>query len=187
MQKVVTVLFLLLAVLFLATIGNGIVGYAIYDPQYTDLSHYPYPFIKNSGYNSLFIVVPENPTLTEIEAANNIAKSLQLTKPLPPQIIKPSQLKSKANLILIGDACTNELISTFLKTNSCTLNLKPNQGLLKLLPGKTSVLIVSGYDLENLGKAANVLAHYGSFPLKENQVIIEGTSDNIYSLGLIYR
>ena len=188
MQKksIIIALFIFIAVLFLLTIGNGFVGYSIYDQQYTELQHYPYPFIKNNNYNSLYIVIPQYSTLTEKQSAQKIAKSLQLTKPIAPKIVKPSELpQGNYNLILIGDACTNDLIKSFLNQDGCTLGLKKEQGLIKLLSGKKSILIISGYDLKSLDNAASVLANYGSFPLTGTDVIVQGNSDNIYSLSLI--
>lgn len=184
----VVFILVVLAVFFLSTVGNSIVGYSILNPSQATFKEYPYPFIKGLSYNSLSIVIAENPTLIEIEAANKIAKSLKETKTLMPEIVKPSQLsENKNNLILIGDACTNELISYALNTNKCTLNLKKGQGLLKLISGKSAKLIVSGYDLESLNKAASVLANYDLFPLSGTEIVVEGNSNNLLSLSLIQR
>lgn len=188
-KSVLIALFMFLAVLFLTTIGNSIVGYSIFDPSTTTLKEYPYPFIKNNGYNNLYIVIPEKSTLTEKQVSQNIAKSLQSTKPLPPKIIRPSEVPRfrNNNLILIGDACTNSLIAEILKTNKCTFNLRRSQGLIKLVQGKSSTLIISGYDLKSLEKSGRVISNYNSFPLRGTELSVEGNSQNLLSLTLKQR
>ena len=191
MRKVVLVALLSLAVLFLSTIGSNWTGYTVLAQQDITLNHYPYPFIKNNNYNSLYIILPDQSTLDEQQAASGLAKSLQSTRSLPPKIVSVSEFKflpeARHNLILLGDACTNELINELLSPRTCTLNLKEGQGLLKLVNyDRTSTLIVAGYDTNSMRKAVNVLANYGTFPLKGKQVLVEGALPNIYTYYLTF-
>ncbi len=187
-KKIVLVAFLFLAVLFLSTIGSYWTGYAVLNQQDLSLKNYPYPFIKNNGYNGLYIVIPEQSTLDEQQAASTIAKGLQSTAQLPPTVTTPSNLpEGNHNLILIGDPCTNSLIGSTLQTTDCTLNLKEGQGYLKLINyDRTSTLIVSGYDETSIKKAANTLFNHNMYPIKGTEVLVSGNVNNPYSYSFLF-
>ena len=176
-----------LAVLFLSTIGTMITGYAILPQGDINLKHFPYPFIKYGDYNDLYIVVSDGATLDELETASDIGQILKGTTILTsPKIITASRLpEGEHNIILIGDPCTNKLISYELGTSDCSLGLKQGEGLLVLSNHeKTSTLIISGYDIEGLLKAAKVIENYNTFPLNNDKLIVSGNINNIYSLVL---
>jgi len=183
---------LFLATLFLATIGNLYTGYSAYkvDGTYT-LEDYPTPFIKNNIYNGLKIVLPIRFSTDELNAANKLAYSLQKGRPLPPDVVLPvkyGQFKylskwdeENGNLILIGDACTNDVIRKYLNgLKGCTFGLHNNQGYINLIREKTrygttrQLLILSGYTLKDLNNAVEVMANYEAYPLKGNTVIVSG-------------
>ena len=184
----VIVVSLFLGTLFLSTIGSYWTGYTTLENSEISLNLYPYPFLKYSNYNSLYIVIPDHSTLKEEEIANNLAESLKSTKPLYPKIVKLSELPGmNNNLILIGDSCTNPLMKYSSKL-SCTFNLKEGEGFLKLInKEKYSMLLVSGYDLESMKKAANVLINYNLYPLKGNEIIVSGNPNNLYTYYLFYK
>ena len=78
------------------------------------LANYPYPFIKNNNYNSLYIVLPNSYTIAEFDAANNIINSRNFLDTWEPKIVTVSDIpQGEHNLILIGDSCTNSLISYY--------------------------------------------------------------------------
>jgi len=52
---------------------------------------------------------------------------------------------------------------------------------------KYSMLLVSGYDLESMKKAANVLINYNLYPLKGNEIIVSGNPNNLYTYYLFYK
>lgn len=187
-KAVVIAISVFLSVLFISTVGSLYTGYTILQSDIT-LSHFPYPFVKNNDYNSLFIVLPNSYTLDEYEAAKDISLGLQFTRPLPPEVVTESSLPDgNHNLILVGDPCTNSLISYYLQESDCGLGLKSGEGLIQLVNNKrTSVLVVSGYDTSSIRKAAKVLAKHNSFPMKNNKVVVSGGSlNNPYSFLLKY-
>ncbi|HLC86009.1 MAG TPA: cellulose biosynthesis cyclic di-GMP-binding regulatory protein BcsB [Candidatus Nanoarchaeia archaeon] len=187
-KVVVIAISVFLAVLFISTVGSFYTGYTILQSD-IKLSHFPYPFVKNNDYNSLFIVLPNSYTLDEYEAAKDISLGLQFTRPLPPEVVTESNLpEGNHNLILIGDPCTNSQISYYLETNDCNLGLKNGEGIIQLVNNdRTSVLVVSGYDTSSIRKAAKVLAKHNSFPLKNNRIVVSGGNlQNPYSFLLKY-
>ncbi len=190
-RKVVIIgILFLLAVLFLSTIGSYWTGYVVLNNNELSLKQYPYPFVKNSNYNALTIVIPDQSTLEEQEIANNLAKALQSTRPLPPKVVRASELleTTNKNLILIGDPCTNKLITQELGTYECSLDLKEGEGLIKLITKeRTSILIISGYDIESMKKASNVLVNPGLYPLKGKEMVVAGNLMNPYTYSLIYK
>src|SRR3989344_4452635 len=93
-KTVIVLISLALALLFVSTIGSMYTGYSVKQDEIT-LKEYPFPFVKNNDYNRLFIVLPNSYTLDEYEAAQNIAKGLQLNRPLPPEIITESSLPAE--------------------------------------------------------------------------------------------
>lgn len=174
-----------LALLFVSTIGNMYTGYTILQKDIT-LKDYPYPFIKNNNYNNLYIVLPDSYTIDEYDSALVIAKSIQFARPLLPKIVRESDLPDRGeyNLILIGDPCTNSLIADYLLTNDCNLNLYRDQGLLELVNNdKTSVLVVSGYDLSAIKKSAMLLSKYNTYPIRNNRVVVSGNPN--VPLGMV--
>ena len=181
--------FFMLGVLFLSTIGSYWTGYSTLSNEEITLKHFPYPFIKSSNYNNLYIVIPDESTLEEQNTAYKISKSLQYSRLLPPQIVTLSNLPDvNNNLILIGDSCTNNLIRLFVFSEDCTFNLKKGEGMLKLVQReKYFGLIVSGYGLNEIGVAGNVLVNYGAFPLKGREIIVKGSSNDISAYSLLYK
>lgn len=175
----------LLAVLFLSTVGSFYTGYAVLGQSRPTLQDYPYPFIKNNVPNSLYIVIPYNADYQEYSAATVIAKSLKEINPIPPQIVADKELpEGQHNLILIGTPCDNELIARELNTNKCNANLRPGEGLLKLInKDRTSVLIVSGHSSDDISKSSLVLSYYKFYPLRGSEIKIAG---KIGSLTLYY-
>ncbi|MBS3168623.1 hypothetical protein J4216_05845 [Candidatus Woesearchaeota archaeon] len=176
----IIVIGLFISILFLATFGSIYTGYTILEQKDITLGDYPFPFIKNNIPNQLLIVIPDDYTFQEYDAAIKISESLNINTQLSSNIIPVSRSpKEEYNLILIGDTCTNKLIAKELKTNNC--NLVSESGYLELINKKrTSTLIVSG-DIE---KASTVLANYKFYPLRKNQITISGPMN---SLILDYR
>jgi len=183
---------LFLAALFVATIGNMYTGYSTYktDNNY-DLSDFPAPFIKNNVYNGLKIVLPERYSIDELNAANNLAISLQKNKVLPPDVVLPIKYlrfeklskwdEENGNLILIGDTCTNPVMQKFADhTSGCTFGLSKGQGYIKLKKYETRygntrhIMIISGYSLNDILNAANVISDHESYPIKGNSIIVSG-------------
>ena len=196
-KSVVITISLFLAVLFLATIGDSLVGYAILDSSKATLADYPNVLFGASlGYStqSLYIVTSDNPTVTEKKVAKITADFLkkQGKRPLPPKIKTVSEFSrmknTKAtNLVLIGDACTNPLIGEIFRTSECTLGLRNDQGMIKLVSqGKRQIVGITGGSLRSIENTAKVLAS-GAFPLSGREVIIEGNSNNILGLTLRQR
>src|SRR3989344_9541609 len=110
-QHILFGVFLVLALVFISTFGSLYTGNVVYTGDKITLANYPYPFIKNNNYNSLYIVLPNSYTLDEYQAANDVANGLKLAMPLPPEIVTESSLpEGTNNLILVGDPCTNSLI-----------------------------------------------------------------------------
>lgn len=173
---IIGVLAFVLVFLFLLSFGPIITGNIIFDLDKTDLSHYPYPFVKNSGYNSFFIVLPNNYNTQELLSARDIAQSLMPGRGFPPEIITVSELDDdQHNLIFIGNPCNSEPIKLILNTKYCTSNLKQGQGMLYLTNTElTSSLVVTGYDSESTRKAALVLGEYNFYPLYGRRVLING-------------
>ncbi len=185
---VIYIVIAFMAVLFLSTIGTLYTGYATLKQSELTLKHFPYPFVKYNNYNNLYLVVSDDATLDELEIASGIAQSIKGTIPLPPKIVTESNLpEGLHNLILIGDPCTNKLISKELGISKCNLGLNTNEGILLLNNhDKISILVVSGYNINGIAKASKVLQNYNTFPLKDNKIIINGNVNNIFSLNLKY-
>ena len=184
-QKGVIIVLLLLATLFLGTVGNFYTGNAVLNPSDLSLKNYPYPFIKNNVPNSLYIVIPYDYSYAEFDAARQISASLQGLNPLPPQIVTLKELpEGEHNLILIGNPCTNPLIADELATTDCHSGLEYGYGLLKLSNNeRNSVLVVAGYSNDDLKKAVNVISNPNYYPLNKNAVLVSG---NIGYLTLDY-
>lgn len=172
---------LLLAVLFLSTVGGFYTGNVLRKIQHTTLKDYPYPFIKNSVPNNLYIVIPKNPDIIEYDAAIKISQSLKGSNPLPPKIVTKDKLPiGNHNLILIGNSCSNDLIREALKVNKCNMNLKKGEGLIKLVDlDKTMSLIVSGYSKEEIKKSAHVLANFNFYPMIRREVKVTGEMNSL--------
>ena len=65
--------------------------------------------------------------------------------------------------------------------------MKEGQGILKLFNyEQTSTLVVSGYDLNAIQKAANVLANHNAYPLKGTEAIVNGNLNDLYSYSFIF-
>ena len=171
---------LFLIALFLATLGSLYTGYSVLEPNQLTLSNYPYPFVKNGVTNGVYIVLPYDYTYSEYNVAEQIATSLAGSDPMPPTIVTDNEMPmGDYNLVLIGNACNNQLIFRELNTMNCNLNLLSGQGLLKLLNhDRTSTLIVSG-DSEGMMKAVVVLNNYNFYPLTGREVIVEGEMGNL--------
>lgn len=169
-KPVIFVIALFIAILFLAAIGPVFTGYLVLDQSEITLKDYPYPFIKNSGYNGLYIVLPENYNPNEYSAAIRVAENLQTTQLLLPKIVTDKTLpEGEYNLIIIGNPCNNEIMASELNTNSCYL-VSRDQGLIQLVNHeRTSSLILSGDSY----KAARALA--GSlYPLLGTRIVVSG-------------
>ena len=177
---------LFVALVFVSTFGSIYTGNVVYTGDKITLANYPYPFIKNNNYNSLYVVLPNSYTMDEFEAANNIVNSIKVSDVVEPKIVTVSDLpKGDHNLILVGDSCTNSLISFYTQTKDCSLGLKSGEGLLQLFNNeRTSVLVVSGYDLESIKKASKVLSLYHAYPLRNKKVIVSGNSESPYGYVL---
>ena len=175
-KHVILTVSLALALLFLSTVGSFYTSYTILQEDIS-LDHYPFPFVKNNNYNSLYIVLPNSYTLDEYQAANDVANGLKLAMPLPPEIVTESSLpEGTNNLILVGDPCTNSLIAYYTEISDCSLGLSEGEGLLQLINNeRSSVLVVLGYDLTYIKKAAKVLSNYNSYALKGSKVVVSGS------------
>ncbi|HIH25867.1 hypothetical protein J4476_01880 [Candidatus Woesearchaeota archaeon] len=185
-QHILFGVFLVLALVFISTFGSLYTGNVVYTGDKITLANYPYPFIKNNNYNSLYIVLPNSYTLDEFEAANNVLNGIKLSDVIEPKIVTVSDLpQGEHNLILVGDSCTNSLISYYTQSKDCSLGLKSGEGLLQLFNNdRSSVLVVSGYDLESIKKASKVLSLYHAYPLRNKKVIVSGNSESIYGYVL---
>src|SRR3989344_1394552 len=179
-KVLIIIVSLFLAVLFLSTVGSIYTGNVVYTPDKTTLENYPYPFIKNGVPNSLYIVIPDFPEMNEYQAAGKISRSLKNANPIPPTIVRISDLpEGYHNLIVVGNPCDNSIIAQLLKTTKCTGKLNEGEGLIKLVNSdRTNTLIVSGYSSDDLYKAALVLANYNVYPLLGKEIVISGTKNS---------
>ena len=161
----------------MSTVGSFITGYSLLDQSEITLRNYPYPFIKNNVYNDLYIVIPSTYEPESYAAANKIAQSLKETKSLLPKIVSTEEVpQGEHNLILVGNPCSNKLISNELNTNKCIIT---ENGMLKLINHEmSSTLVITG----NLEKAARALSNYRNYPLRGDTVVVSGTE----SLTLTY-
>jgi len=184
-KVVVGVMVFLLLGIFLVTFGNGITGYAVLNKE-IKLDSYPMPFVRNGGYDNVYIVVPNEDNKNELVAADKIAAGLQGSRLGRPLIIRENQLQAgKYNLIFVGNPCTLETLNA-LMGNSCDLDLG-NDGMIKLVDLDTRrYLIVAGSD-EGILKAADVLRNYQTYGLAGKEIIVSGELGNPLSLNLKIR
>lgn len=172
---------LFLIALFLATLGNFYTGYSILEQDKISLQYYPYPFVKNNVPNNVLVVIPYDYTYDEFNAANEIATSLKGKNLAAPLVVTDKEIPSgEHNLILIGNPCNNVLISRALATVDCSSDLESGQGILKLINNdRTSTLVVSGHDRNDIHKALIVLTNYNFYPLMGESILVEGEVGNL--------
>ncbi len=173
-KAIVLAIAVFLAVLFLSTIGSFYTGYAVLD-QSSTFKNYPYPLVKNSVPNDVYIVVPDNLKSEYDKSASLIAQSLKGSNPIQPKVVTVNSLpEGDHNLILIGSPCNNKLIAKEMPLNSCDLGLSGGEGFLKLVNHeKYSIVIVSG----DINKASNVLSRYNFYPLRGTEIRITGNKN----------
>lgn len=169
---VVVIAAFLILFLFISGLSPLITGNIIYSDDF-DLKDYPYPFIKNNVYNSLYIVVPEIPTNAELRAANAVGSGLKSSRPLMPKIIPPSRLPSgPANIIAIGSPSRNPLVAKYLSEEPA-----PSTGVIELVKENSgNVLAVSASSEVTLVKTAEILKYYYSQPLDGTRITLSGGS-----------
>ncbi|MBI5391461.1 cellulose biosynthesis cyclic di-GMP-binding regulatory protein BcsB [Candidatus Woesearchaeota archaeon] len=167
---------LFLMLLFLVGVGPVITGNVIKNPSEVSLADFPYPFIKNNAYNQLTIVVPENPSKEEAQAALAIADIVRQSRDFNPPILSVKKDTHKGNRILVGMPCKNPEMQKKLGTNACDVNLPEAKGMLSLTHEKYGLtLIVTGSDARGLQNAAAVLANADFYPLAGEKILVEGS------------
>ncbi len=172
---------LFLVALFLVTVGSDYTGYSVLDQSQLTFSQYPFPFVKNNVPNEVYIVMPYDYTYNEFKAAQDIAVSIQGKNPVGPAIVTDKDVpEGEHNLILIGNACNNDLISQELATTSCDTGLQAGQASLTLVNHqRTSTLVVSAYNNADLEKAAVVISNFNFYPLTKTNIIVNGELGNL--------
>ncbi len=185
-RGVIIAVFAFLAVLFVSTIGSSLTGFGVLNKK-PMLEDYPYPFLKNGGYNRVHIVMPDRYDTVTYRAMSKITNALKkdtsgllVRQPQDVTISTSAALpKGDYNLIVIGNPCTNRLLGEILKAQTCSvegLGLKEGEALIQLFNHRrTNTLVLAG-DVE---KAATVIANYRMYPLKGNKVIITGVGNSL--------
>ncbi len=185
-RGIIIAIFAFLAVLFVSTIGSSLTGFVVLNKK-PMLEDYPYPFIKNGGYNRVHIVMPDRYDTVTYRAMSKITYALKkdtsgllVRQPRDVTISTSAALpKGDYNLIVIGNPCTNRLLGEITRAQTCSvegLGLKQGEALIQLYNHRrTNTLVLAG-DVE---KAATVIANYRMYPLKGNKIIISGSGNSL--------
>ena len=165
-----------------------------------DLSQFPYPFLKQRfSYGNavwqperLYIIVGEDATKEDRFAAGlirdrlvaDIATSqgpkareenyfIPLVAERGDPYNPPRNVRSVAEVILVGQPCRLSLLAEVLQDTSCTASLRPGQGVIEAIPAtEHAMLLVYGYSQEDVLRAARAVANYDSLPDFSGQRII---------------
>ncbi len=185
-RGIIIAVFAFLAVLFVSTIGSSLTGFVVLNKDPT-LAEWPYPFIKNSACNRLYLILPDRYDANAYRLASQISNSL---KKETKNLLVKSQVCAKTatrtslpigdnNIIAIGNPCTNSLVGDVLKAKSCSiesLGLQSDEGLIQIINNRrSSTLILSG----NIEKAAAVITNHHLYPLKGNKIIVSGPKNSL--------
>lgn len=145
-----------------------------------DLSNYPYIFIKDGRFRGV-IVVGDKASAEEVISASDIVSSLEFINPSTRIEVGAVKLASEVadiqliNSILVGNACTNKVISYILKSPSnCIGSYTAGEGRIDLYqnPNGMFSLVVSGYSTTDIRNAASVLSNYKNYNLKGISMVI---------------
>ena len=111
----------------------------------------------------------------------DIAESLKGNNLVAPSIVTDKEVpEGNHNFILIGNPCNNNLIANELATLDCSLDLKKGQALITILNHqRTSTIVLSSYNSEDLEKAAIVLTNYKFYPFMKNKIVVSGDVGNL--------
>lgn len=147
------------------------------------LENYPSPFISNGSFNDLTVVIPDNPTLKELNYLANIlafeGHSLKLnTGSLT--VIKSSQFdktKYTGNIIVFGLPADNKLI----KTLNSSLNIKFNSSYTSFL-SNTKMNLLDGYS-SNLASLQMITSPYNA---KSTIMVITAIKEEDLALAANY-
>lgn len=165
-----------------------------------DLSQFPYPFLKKRfSYGNavwqperLYIVVGEQASAEDRSAAglirdrlvSDIAVSrgpkargenyfIPLVAERGDPYNPPRNVRSVAEVIMVGQPCRITMMAEVLKDTSCTAGLRPGQGVIEFIPAtEHAMLLVYGYSQEDVLRAARALATYDTLADFSGQRII---------------
>lgn len=146
----------LIALVMVVTIigfGDNLTGYSVHGFN-TDLSSFPYPFVKNNAYNNLFIVVSDSYSFMDLKTANVISDGLQGEGLFSPRIVSLSELpEGNHNLILVGNLKNFREIIYLLDPDEYNEDI-----IIKLIPhGKEAYLIIGGSTDLNVYRSARLV------------------------------
>ncbi len=165
---------------------------SIFDGRSVDLSAFPYPFLKPAPgvahstpweKDRLYVIYAEHATDDEIFAAEQIGKRLgsdagDYTLPVVAErggaMSPPRNVLTVADVVLVGQACTHDLMSRVLRVDSCDAGLVAGQGMLQLIPTSTDgmILVVTGATPEDTLRAAQVVVNYDVYELSGQRMIV---------------
>jgi hypothetical protein len=141
------------------------------------LSDYPSHFIQYGSFGGQIIVGADAPS-TDALAAAEIATSLQQQSSTLITANTDDEFNPSESAILIGLPCHNTATAQVLETDECDIGLEKGQGLLKLLEGSATYLIVTGSTAADTRKAARFLANNELSSLETHEIRVEGTLDS---------
>jgi hypothetical protein len=144
-------------------------------PYPADLGLYPFPFNEASLLSiPVTIVLPDQPTATDLSAAATIAAGLgqkskgviDLTAVQAAELTP--EIQNNSHLIVLGQPNANSLLDELdLPLPISDANVQPGQGILQEVVSPWNefrlVLVVSGLDDEGLAKASNALNRQANF------------------------
>lgn len=139
----------------------------------TDLFNYPGMFIDGKDLNAEF-VVGNKPPAEDVIGISDIIGSLNKYNIGKTKLANEISNIYSQNLILVGTACTNEIIAELLGDPSdCGADLDKDQGRIQLLNEKGKFqLLVYGYDTLSTRSAAQVLANFENYEFEGNEILI---------------
>lgn len=160
-----------------------------------DLSNYPNLFLKEDKFNGV-IVLSNQASAEEVISASDIINSLQYalgpTKRIEvgaAKLVSEIRDYTASNFIMIGNACTNDLIFQITQVNDvCLLEENKGIGRIQLYENDKGnvILIVTGYNTMDIRNAASVLANYKDYKLEGNYIKISKCPQGLCIEGVKY-
>ncbi len=138
-----------------------------------DLRYFPLMFFDGSDFNAEIIVGEKAP-------ASYITGTIRFTQAMQAigGVVETGTTKTDRdivsaigkNLILVGNACDNEMIKDFLKLNDCEAGL--DKGIIKLFDNKGKTIMVISGDEEGVVNALDILSDFRDHDMKTSTVFV---------------
>jgi len=150
-----------------------------------DLSDYPDIFV-DGRYLDVVLVVGEAAVAEDVIAVSDIAISLQQNTGID---VGPTKLSSQVdlysqNVIVVGNACTNEAAAELLgNPSNCFSNLEEGESIIRLTKeGESYQLLVGGYSETETRDASRVLVDFDSYDFRGTEIKITESGDGNFDL-----